>query len=146
MLIQHSHPTLAFKPFTFFRPLRIFSFCTLTTALCSWLFLFTFCFLFSPLIASEFFNEMLGVSEARALNFYTLFRLIRLTLSVSSNLTLTHFPLSRFLDSLLCDVMAPAPGLVFFLLMSHTLAAASSFSLGTVCPSLSFLSPLSLFA
>ena len=42
------------------------------------------------------FNGMLGVSESRVLNCYTLFRLISLTLFVSRNLTLISLSLSRF--------------------------------------------------
>ena len=60
----------------------------------------------------------------RALNLYTLFQLIPLALSVSRNLTSNHLPLSRFLDSLLCILIAPTPGLAFFLLMSRMLVAA----------------------
>ena len=60
VLMQHSHPTLAFKPPIPFRPLCIFSFCTLATASCSWLFLCTSCFLFPSLTPSGFFNGMLG--------------------------------------------------------------------------------------
>ena len=37
LLMQHSHPTLAFKPSILFRPLCIVSLCTLITASCSWL-------------------------------------------------------------------------------------------------------------
>ena len=144
LLMQHLHPTLAFKPLILFRPLCIFSLCTLTTASCSWLFLFTFCFLFPSLTPSGFFNGMLGVSEPGALNCYTLFRLIPLTLLVSRNLTLIYLPLSGFLDFLLCNAIAPTPDPVFFLLMSQTLAAASSFSLGRAYPSLNFLPPLFL--
>ena len=54
---------------------------------------------------------MLGVSKPGALNYYTFFRLIPLT---SRNLTLIYLPLSRSLDSLLCDLMAPTPDLIFF--------------------------------
>ena len=79
-----------------------------------------------------------------AVNCHTLFRLIPLTLFVSRNLTLIYLALSGFLDFLLCDVIALTPGLVFFLLMSHTLAVASSFSSGRAYPSLSFLPPLFL--
>ena len=57
---------------------------------------------------------MLGVSEPGALNYYTLFRLIPLTLFISRNLTLIYLPLSGSLDSLLCNPMAPTPDLVFF--------------------------------
>ena len=59
--------------------------------------------------------------------------------SISINL-----PLFKSLDSLLCDSMAPTPDLVFFLLMSQTLAAASSFSSSRAYSSLSFLLPLFL--
>ena len=98
----------------------------------------------SPLIPSEFFNEMLGVSEPVALNFYTLFCLIPLTLFVSRNLTLIYLPLSGYLDAMLCDLIAPTPSLVFFLLMPHTLAVASSFSSGRAYSSWNFLLPLFL--
>ena len=45
---------------------------------------------------------------------YTSFRFILLTLFVSRNVVLSF---SRFLNSLLCDLIAPTPGLAFFLLM-----------------------------
>ena len=122
----------------------MFSLCTLTTASCFWLFFFTSCFLFPSLTPSEFFNEMLGVSEPGTLNCYTLFRLIPLTLFVSRNLTLIHLPLSGSLDSVLCDLIALTSDLVFFLLMSQMLAAVSSFLSGRAYPSLSFLSRLFL--
>ena len=144
LLMQHSHPLSPSNLLFFFRPLRIFSLCTLTTGSCSWLFLLTSCFLFPSPTLSEFFNEMLGVSVPGALNCYTLFRLIPLTLFVSSNLTLIYLPLPEFLDSLLCDSMAPTPDLVFFLLILQTLAVASSFLSGKDYPSLSFLPPLFL--
>ena len=112
--MQHLHPTLIFKPLIFFRPLCIFSLCTLTTASCSWLFLFTSCFLFPSLTLSGFFNGMLGVFKPGTLNYHTLFRLISLTLYICRNLTLIYLPLSGSLDSLLCDPMAPTPGLVLF--------------------------------
>ena len=38
LLMQHSRPTLAFKPLIPFRPLHIFSLCPLTTVSSSWLF------------------------------------------------------------------------------------------------------------
>ena len=63
---------------------------------------------------------------------------------ISRILTLIYLPLFRSLDSLLCDPMAPTPNLVFFLLMSQTLAAASLFSSRRAYPSLSFLPPLFL--
>ena len=129
---------------SFFRPLCIFSLCTRTTASCSWLFLFTSCFLFPSIILLGFFNGMLGVSEPGALNCYTFFRLIPLTLFISRNLTSIYLPLFGSLDSLLCNSMASTPDLVFFLLMSQTLVAASSFSSSSAYSSLSFLPPLFL--
>ena len=44
----------------------------------------------------------------------------------------------------LCNLIAPTLGLIFFLLMPHTLVAASSFSSGRAYPSLNFLPPLTL--
>ena len=67
-----------------------------------------------------------------------------LTSFISRNLILIYLPLSGSLDSLLCNLIAPTPSLVFFLLMSQTLAAASSFSSGRTYLSLSFLRPLFL--
>ena len=135
------HPRLQ-TSLSFFRPLCIFSLCTLTTSSCSWLFLFT-CFLF-PSITLWVLQWNAGGSESVALNYYTIFRLIPLTLFVSRNLTLIYLPLSGSLDSLFCDPMAPTPDLVFFPLMSQTLAAASSFSSSSAYSSLSFLLPLFL--
>ena len=68
-----------------------------------------------PLTSSRFFNGILGVSEPGALRYYTLFRLIPLTLFVFRNPTLTHLPLSDFIDPLLCDLIAPTAGLAFSL-------------------------------
>ena len=143
LLIQHSHPTLTFRLLILFPPLCIFSLCTLTTASWSWLFLFISCFLFPSLTLLGFFNGMLGVSEPE-LNYYTLFRLIPLTIFISRNLTSIYLLLSGSLDSLLCNPMAPTPDLVFFLLMSQTLAAASSFLSSRAYSSLSFIPPLFL--
>ena len=84
------------------------------------------------------------VSEPGVLNYYTLFCLIPLTLFISRNLTSIYLPLSGSLDSLLCDSMALTPDLVFFLLMSQTLAVASSLSSSKAYSSLSFLPPLFL--
>ena len=74
----------------------------------------TSCFLF-PLTCSQFFNDMLGISEPGALNYYTSSCLIPLTLFVSRNLTLIHLPLYKSLDSLLCNLIAPISGLTFLL-------------------------------
>ena len=143
--MQHSQPTLAFKPFMLFLPTLYLlplhpHHCLMLLAVSLYLLLFL-----PSLTPSEFFNGMPGVSKPRALNCYTLFHLIPLMLFVSRNLTLIYHPFSRSPDSLLCDPMAPTLDLVFFLLMSQTLAAAaSSFSSGRAYPSLSFLPPLFL--
>ena len=87
---------------------------------------------------------MLRVSEPGALNYYTLFRLIPLTLFISRNQTLIYLPLSGSLDILLYNPMASTPDLVFFLLMSQTPVAASSSSSSRTYSSVSFLPPLFL--
>ena len=97
-----------------------------------------------PLTLSGFFNGMLKFFKPEALNYFTFFRPILLTLSVSRNPILTQLPLSEILDSLLCALIAPTPGLAFSLLMASTLAAVSSFSSGRAYLSLNFLPPLFL--
>ena len=84
--------------------------------------------LLPPLTLPGFSNGMLEVFEPEALNYFTFLRPILLILSVSRNPILTLLPLSEFLDSLLCLLIAPTPGLAFSLLMPRTLAAVSSFS------------------
>ena len=95
--------------------------------------------LLSPLTLSGFSNGMLEVFEPGALNYFTFFRPILLTLSVSRNPIFTHLPLSRFQDSLFCALIAPTPGLAFSLLMPRTLAAVSSFSSDRAYHFLNFL-------
>ena len=114
LLMQHLHPPSSSNLLSFFRPLCIFSLCTLTTASCSWLFLFTSCLLFPSLTLSGFFNGILEIFKPGALNYYTLFRLIPLTLFISRNLILIYLPFFRSLHSLLFDFMAPTPDLAFF--------------------------------
>ena len=97
-----------------------------------------------PLTPSQFFNGMQGVFEPEALSCFTFFRPIPLTLSVSRNPILTHLPLSRSLDSLLCVLIAPNPDLAFSLQMPRTLAVVSSFSSGRAYLFLNFLPPPSL--
>ena len=97
---------------------------------------------YPSLTPSGFFNGMLVVSQPGALNCYIFVCPIPLTLSVSKNLISTHLPLSGFLDSLLCDLIAPTPGLALSLVMPRTLAAASSFSSGGAYSSLKCLPPL----
>ena len=96
------------------------------------------------LTLSGFFNGILEISEPGALNYFTFFRPILSTLSASKNQILTHLSLYRFLDSLLCVLIAPTPGLAFSLVMPRTPAAALPFSSGRAYPSLNFLPPLFL--
>ena len=91
-----------------------------------------------PLTRSGFFNEMLEVHCISSLNCCTLSRLNLFTLSVFKNSTLTHLPLSGFLDSMLFHLIALTPGLAFFLCMTRTLMVASSFWSGNAYRSLNF--------
>ena len=97
-----------------------------------------------PLTLSGFFNGMLEAFKPGALNYFIFYRPIQSILSASRNPILTHLPLSRFLDSLFCVLIAPTPGLAFSLLIPRTPAAASSFSSGRAYPFLNFLPPFSL--
>ena len=97
-----------------------------------------------PLTLSGFSNGMLKVSVPGALNYFTFSHPIQLTLSAFRNPTLTHVPLSGFLDSLLCVLIASTPGLAFSLLMPCTPAATLTFSSGRAYPFLNFPPPLSL--
>ena len=97
-----------------------------------------------PRTLSGFFNGMLEVFEPGALNYSTFFRPILSTLSAFRNPILTHLPLSGFLDSLLCVLIALILGLAFCLLIPRRLSAASSFSSGRAYLSLNFLPPFFL--
>ena len=97
-----------------------------------------------PLTLSGFFNGMLEVFEPGALNYFTFSCPTLSTLSAFRNPILTHLPLSGFLDSLLCALIAPTPGLAFSLLIPPTLAAALSLSSGRAYPFLNFPPPLFL--
>ena len=140
LLMQHSRPTLVSKPLIPMFPFYIFSLCSSSAVPCSWMYFCTSCFL-SPMTLSGFFNGMLEVFELEALKYFTFFCLILSTLSASNNSIFSHLPLSGFLDSLLCALIAPNPGLAFSLMMLRTLAAASSFLLGRAYPFLNFLPP-----
>ena len=65
---------------------------------------------------------MLEVFKQGALNHFTFFRPILSTLSAFRNPILTPLPFSRFLDSLLCVLIAPTPGLAFSPPIPRTLA------------------------
>ena len=139
--MQHSSPTLAFK--SLIHLLHILSLNPHHRLLP----LAVLLRLLLPLLSrtpSGFFIGMLEVSEQGPLNCYIFFCPILLILSVSRNLVSTHRPLSGYLDSLLCNLIAPTPGLAFSLVMPPTLAAASSFSSGRVYLSLNFFHFLSL--
>ena len=112
LLMQHSRPTLVSKPLIPHLPILYLLPLPLTTVPCSWL---SFCtsHLFSSLTFSGFFNGMLEVFEPGALNYFTFSQPILSTLSVSRNPILSHLPLSGFLDSLFCVLIAPTPGLAF---------------------------------
>ena len=97
-----------------------------------------------PLTLSGFFNGMLEIFEPEALNYFTFSRPILSTLSAFRNPILTPLPLSGFLDSLHCILIAPTSGLAFSLVMPHRLAAALFFSSGRAYLSLNSLLPLSL--
>ena len=97
-----------------------------------------------PLTLSGFFNGMLEVFEPGALNYFTFSRPTLSTLSAFRSPILTHIPLSGFLDSLLCVLIVPTPGLAFSLMMPRTLAAALSFLSGSAYLFLNFSPPLFL--
>ena len=97
-----------------------------------------------PLTLSGFFNGILEVFEPGALNYFTFFHPILSTLSAFRNPILTPLPLSGFLDSLFCVLIALTPGLAFSLLMPRMPVAALSFSSDRAYPFLNFLPPLFL--
>ena len=139
LLMQHFHPNLAFK---FFIPLPpILHLLPLLSHYRPLLLAVSLHLLLSlPLLTLlGFFNGMLVVYEQGALNCYTTFRLIPLTLFVFRNLILTHLSLSGSLGSLLFNLIAPTPGLAFSLMVTPRLAAALSFSSGRAYLSLNFL-------
>ena len=141
--MQHLHPTLAFKLLILFPPTLYLlplhphhRLMILSVSL----------YLLLPLLPNSLrvlqWND--GGLQAESTELVHLFGLIPLTSFVFRNQTLIYLPLSGTLDSLLCDPMAPTPDLVFFLLMTQTLAAASSLSSGRAYSSLRFLPPLFL--
>ena len=131
----HSRPTLVFK---LLFPSRLILYLLLLPPHHRPLLLAVLVRLLSPLTLSGFSNEVLEVFEPEALNYFSFFCPILLTLSVSRNPILTHLPFFRLLDSLI----APTPGLAFSLVMPGTLAAVSSFSSAKAYRSQNFLPPL----
>ena len=144
LLMLHSHVTPVSKPSI--PHLRILYLLPLLLHHCS-LLLAIFLRLLPPLLPltlSGFFNGMLDVSEPGALNYFIIYRPIQSILSASRNPILTLHPLSGFLDFLLCVLIAPTPGLAFYLLIPRTPAVVLSFSSGRAYPFLNFLPPLFL--
>ena len=138
LLMLHSRPTLVFKPPIPHLPILYFLSLPLHHR---------------PLIMAVLLRLLLPPPpdslrvlqwNAGGLHYFTFFRPILLTLSASRNPILTPLPLSRFLYSLLCVLIAPTPGLAFSLLMPRTLLAVSSFSSGRAYPFQNFLPPLFL--
>ena len=144
LLMQHSHPTLTFKILILFPPtsylLSLHPHHRLMLLDVS-LYLLLSLLLHNSLTVLQWNAGDLRARSTKLLHFIS-FHPIHLIYIQESNLNL--FPISGSLDSLLCIPMAPTPDLVFFLLMSQTLVAASSFSSSRVYSSLSFLLPLFL--
>ena len=140
----HSRPTLVSKPLIPHLP--ILYLLPLPLHHRPWLLAVLLCHLppLLPLTLSGFFNGMLEVFEPGALNYFTFFCSIQSMLSASRNPILTHLPLSGFLDSLLCILIAHTPGLAFSPLMPRTPVAALSFLPGRASPFLNFPPPLFL--
>ena len=121
------------------------------------MFCYASCFLF-PLTPSGFFNGMLGVFDPGALNCYTFFRPIPLTLSVSRNLILTHLPFSGSLDSLLLrsdrthsrsgilsrDATHASGGVIIFVRQSLSFSELSTSSLSSLDPYSDYVGSTSL--
>ena len=145
LLMLHSRPTLIFK--LLIPHLTILYLFHLPSHHCL-SFLATLLRLLPPLLPltlSGFFNGMLEAFEPGALNYFTFCCPILLTLSTFKNPILTLLPLSGFLGSLLCVLIAPSPSLAFSLQIPRTLMAALSFSSGRAYLFLNFLPPLFLY-
>ena len=138
----HSRPTLISKPLILHLP--ILYLLPLPPHHRPLLLAVLLCFLPPPPDSLRVLQWNVGGSMPGALNYFTFFHPIMSTLSAFRNPILTHLPLSEFLDSLLCALIAPTPGLAFSLLMTCTLAAALSFLSGRAYPFLNFLPPLFL--
>ena len=130
LLMQHSHPTLAFKPLILFPPTSYLLYLHPHHRL---MLLAVSLYLLLLLPLPNFLRVLQRNAEGLQTRSTELLHFISSRwwiLFASRNLTLICLPLSGPLDSLVCHPMAPTPNLVFFLLMSETLAAASSFSSG----------------
>ena len=102
LLMQHSRPTLAFKPLILLLPTSYLL--PLYPPHCHiFLAVFLYPYFPFPLKPLGLFNGMLEVFVPGAPNCYTLSCLVMLTLFDFKNLTLTHLPLSGSLGSLRSD-------------------------------------------
>ena len=108
-------PPLSLNLLPFFCLLRIFSLHSFDPLMFLGVFLYL---LLPPLTCSGFFNGMPEVFELGAQNYCSLSHLILWILFVFRNSTFTRLPVCRFLNSLLCDLIAFTPGLTLFLLMT----------------------------
>ena len=144
--MQHSYSTLAFKPPILFPPtlyfLPLHSHHRLMLLAVS-LYLLLFLPISDSLRVLQWNAGGLRSRSTELLHFISSHP-VDLICIQKSNLNLSS--LSGSLDFLLCVLIAPTPGLVFFLLMSKTLAATSSSSSSRAYPSLNFLALLSFFA
>ena len=141
--MQHFHPTIAFKPFIPL-PAILYLLSLLPPHHLLLLAVSLHLLLSLPPNSLRVLQWNAGSLRARSTELLHFVSLILLTLFASRNLILTHLLLFGSLDSLLCNLIAPTPGLAFFLLMPRIPAATSSFSLGRAYPSLNFLPPLFL--
>ena len=134
LLMQYSHHTLAFKPLILLPPTLYLL--PLLPHHCLMLLAVSLYLLLSLPLPDSFrvLHWNTGGLRARSTEVlhFILSHPVDLICIQESNLT--YLPLFGCLDSLLCILIAPNAGLVFFLLMSQTLAAASSFSSGRVIP------------
>ena len=134
MPMQHFRPTQAYKLPTFLPPTLYLSSLHPPQPLMFLAVLLYLLLPLPPLSRSGFFNGMLKVFEPKVLNFSTLSRVILWILSKFRNAVLIRLPLSEFLNTLLCDLIALTLGLAIFLPMAQTLAVASSFFSGKAYP------------
>ena len=141
--MQHSHSTHVFKPLIPLPPTLYLLPCTLLIASYSWLFFCTSCFLFPP-DSLNVLQWNAGGLRARSTELFHFVSPHSLNLFVSKNLTLTHFSLSRSLDSLLSKLIAPTGSGILSLDVTHASGGIITF----VRQGLSFseLSTFSLFS
>ena len=143
----HSRITLVSKPPIPLLPILYPLLCPLTTVPCSWPSFYASCFLSFPdslrvlqWKEGRFFNA--GGLRARITELLHFLSSHPVDLICIQESNLNSSSSFGFLDSLLCVLIAPTPGLAFSPLMPRTPAAALSFSSGRAYLSLNFLPPL----